>query len=93
MAKWKHTLLNGKELKELISSGDTSEENCEQILTMLIIAYKEIKIFLKLDEYWLDNEVNEVQDDIDCAAFDEETVDYHLQNFYDTCDQLKVWVG
>lgn len=93
MAEWKYKSVNGYKLRELIQTGDESETNCEAILKHLIKCYQEIQKCMKMDEYWFDNEVDELQDDIDCAAFDTETVNFHLSNFYDTCDQLRVWVS
>ena len=85
--------INGLKLRELINSNDTSEENCKNILKQLIKCYQEIQHKIKLDEYWFDEETDMLQEDIDCAAFDEEAVNYHLNNFYDICDILKIWVS
>lgn len=93
MSKWNYKLALGFKLRELINNDDNPEDNCQEMLNTLLKCYVDIQKKLEVDEYWFDNEKEELQDDIDCAAFDEETVNYHLNNFYDTCDQLRVWVG
>ena len=83
--KWKFTLPNSKELRQAIE-----DEDGEQVLKELISAYEWIAIHM--DDYAIDALIEDVQWDLDCQAFDEESVDSHLEDFYNYCDNRGVWV-
>lgn len=93
MRTWEYTLLNGKHLRSLINDGDGSEDNIKSILETLIKAYRYIGRHFGDTEEDITYDTQDIQDDIDMQCFDVETVDYHLQDLYDYCDELNVWVG
>lgn len=104
MAKWEYDLKeNGKKLRELIRSGDSSKENCEKILNQMIFCCNELQIiFTDKDKnlYQLDIE-DFIQDCEDTKyyldAYDEESnegnINDILNDFYDLMDSIRVWVG
>lgn len=82
--KWKFTLPNGKALRQAIE-----DEDSETILREIIKAYEWMAETLEEDNT---NEIASVTDDLECEAFDEDSVNYHLDGLYDYCDARKVWV-
>lgn len=81
---WKIKLEHGTALRKAIEDEDPNE-----ILSILVEAYKYLEKKLKLD---LSRYIEDVIMEIECEAFDDETVDYHLGEFYSFCDAQKVWV-
>ena len=90
MTKWK--LKTGLELRNLIQNGNCSKENCKTTLLEIIKEYNKIQEELELEEWFFDGEIESINDDIEMEAFDEDTVNYHLRDFYDYCDELKVFI-
>lgn len=102
MRKWKYTLKNSKELRSVIN-----EENYLEVLKELIKAYKQIvEIEIKDDiiktseeEDTLNDYISDIQDYIDYELMDientnqEEDINYFLDDFYDLCDSLNIWIN
>ena len=84
--KWKFTLPNSKELRQAIE-----KEDSDAVYRELIKAYNWIAQRVD-DDYTIDSLVDNLEWDLDCQAFDEESVDAHLSEFYDYCDYRKVWI-
>lgn len=86
-ARWSYTLKSGSELRSAIN-----DEDPMGVIFALQNAYAELRDAGIIDEddfdsYTGDFELYE-EDDDDI----EETADYELDNFYDLCDALKVWI-
>lgn len=84
MSKWKFNLPNSNALRQAIE-----DEDSETILKQIVEAYKWIAETFNED---MTSEIDSVQNDIECQAFDEESIDYHLNDLYDECDYRKVWI-
>lgn len=99
MGKWKYTLKNGNVLRRAIDDG-----NIEKVLNTLKEFYTEINTALPdyFDEYDLEDKIEDIDNELDnyynYDEYDmtlqdvEDNVDGLLYNFYDFCDDLKVWV-
>lgn len=84
--QWKFTLPNSKELRQAVE-----DENGEVVLNEIVKGYEHLSKRFGDDEYF--NEcIQSVKDDIECGAFDEDSANYHLTQFYDECDDRKVWI-
>lgn len=86
-ARWSYTLKSGSALRSAIKDGDPMD-----VIHSLQNAYAELRDAGLIDEddfdsYTGDFELYE-EDDDDI----EESADYELDNFYDLCDALKVWI-
>lgn len=99
MGKWAVTLTSGKALREAID-----EENIIQCFECLKSCYQELHN--KLPETFTDEDLDMALVDIDYQLEDlqdlddpdmyedaAEEFDYLLDDFYDLCDALNVWVG
>lgn len=86
MSKWKFTLPNSKELRYAIGI-----EDCDAIYRQIIEAWKWLAS-TRDDDYTIDSYLDDVEFDLECQAFDEESVDSHLSNLYDYCDENGVWI-
>ena len=84
MAKWKYNLPNSSTLRQAVE-----DENSEEILKQIVEGYKWMAKTFDED---MTSEIESVNDDIECQAFDEDSVNYHLNAFYDECDCRKVWI-
>ena len=88
--RWKYELKNGKTLRNAIR-----EERLEDIIPCLRECYRELLDAGIIDEY----EYGQYTEDFDMygdfSDWDdpEDTVDYELDNFYDLCDNVWVWVS
>ena len=82
--KWKFTLPNSKALRKAIE-----DEDSDNILREIVKAYEWMSTALNED---MTAEIENVTDDIECQAFDEDSVNYHLGDFFDICDARGVWV-
>ena len=83
---WVFTLPNGSKLRELIEN-----EDHKAVLEEIITSYKLIASHFEEDEEDI-YEIDSINDDIECEAFDEDSVNYHLEGLYDYCDSRRVWV-
>lgn len=102
MRQWKYTLKNSKLLRNAIKN-----ENYLEILKELIKSYKQIvKIEIKdgiismsEEENTLNDYISDIQDYIDYELMDientnqEEDINYFLNDFYDLCDNLNIWIN
>lgn len=86
MANWKFTLPNSSELRQAIENEDS-----DAIYREILKAYEWISQRFD-DDYTIDSLMEEVQWDLDCQAFDEESVNSHLEELYNYCDARKVWI-
>lgn len=108
MVKWIYILKNGKRLKELIDLGPF-KENMIDIIHQLQKCYKEIlerypfKEEDESDKYEIEESYNLLDGDDDIITvgsfeeygFDdaEELIDERLEEFYNHCDWLRIWIG
>lgn len=86
MSKWKFTLPNGVALRQAIM-----DEDCNTVYQELIKGYEWIEQRVD-DDYTIDALIEEVKWDLDCQAFDEDSVNAHLNTFYDYCNEMGVWI-
>lgn len=84
MSKWKYTLPNSKELRKAIE-----DEDSDAIFREIINAYKWMETHFSENNSF---EINHVEDDLKVEAFDEDSVNMHLEDFWDACDARRVWV-
>lgn len=86
-ARWSYTLKSGSELRSAIDNEDPMG-----VIFALQNAYAELRDAGIIDEYDFDSYTGDFElyeeDDDDI----EETANYELDNFYDLCDALKVWI-
>lgn len=99
MAQWKYTLKNGRALKDAIS-----EDDDYSVLDILAACLKEINAKFPDDyeEYELEEDLDDIEnqrdnlenyEDYDMTYEDvEDEINYLLNEFYDLCDALRVWV-
>lgn len=93
MAKWKYTLNSGSALREAICNSDM-----EQVVKCLLLCYQEL--LNKLDEWDESDYEIDIQDSIGVLMAyelfpdedDEDSIDDYLEEFYDLCDELRVWI-
>lgn len=98
MAKWDYTLKVGRKLRSAIASGDIPV-----ILNQIENAY--IEIHDEFPQYLTTEDLDEIIEEIeevrqDCTdssdwefPYDaEENVDYLLDNLYNLCDDMRIWV-
>ena len=104
MAKWKYDLGNdAKKLRELITEGDSSKENCIKILDQVILCCEHVEAQLTLDdreeyEYDIDTITTDCEDLKWCLEdedeeYNEDRVNDVLNDFYDLMDSMRVWVA
>ena len=90
---WKYTLNSGSALREAIYKDDM-----EQVLKCLLLCYREL--LDKLDKWDEADYEIDIQDSIGVLMAytlcpDEDDEDYindKLEEFYDLCDELRVWI-
>lgn len=104
MANWKYNLrFEGKVLRELINKEDG--ETIENVIAI----YKQIiscleywkKRLLESDKEDWEYDIEEMIEDLQCACPDieddyyeeKENLNYYLRDFYDMCDNARVWIG
>ena len=95
MARWKYTLNSGSALREAIDNEDT-----EQVVKCLLLCYQEL--LDKLDEWDEEDYEIDIHDSIGvlqayelCPDEDDEEsyLNDKLEELYDLCDELRVWIG
>lgn len=84
MSKWKFTLPNSKDFRRAVA-----DEAYETVLNEIIKGYGHIQTRTGED---MSSEIKSVEEDIEFQAFDEDSVNYHLENFYTDCDIRGVWI-
>ena len=99
MARWRYTLKTGKELREVLQ-----EDNCEKTLNVLDKCWREIYDALpdEYDEDDLANDLANIENELDNVenyeSYDmtyedvEDNINYLLSEFYDFCDNMRIWV-
>ena len=92
MGRWRYTLKRGEDLRRAIYSEDR-----DAVLNTLLGAYHELWEAGIIDEDDCDEwsqEIIDLQDDIYNGDYDDpdEAVNYQLDQFWDLCDNLSVWV-
>ena len=104
--RWKYSLdKEGKELRSLLDKEESTIENISLVYKQIIICLESWKKRLtesdKEDyEYDIDCMIEELQcacPSVDDDSLDyyeeEENLNYYLDEFYDLCDDARVWVG
>lgn len=96
MGKWAVTLNSGKALREAID-----EEDIIKCFECLKACYQELHD--KLPDTFTDVDLDMALEDVDMQLSDledpdasedaEDELNYLLDDFYDLCDNLNVWVG
>lgn len=94
MAHWTYTLRWGKTLREAITAEDT-----EMVVKSLIACYRELLNKLsEEDKEWCEEDITLAIDSLDyidrmgVEDEDEDEINDHLEEFYDLCDELRVWI-
>lgn len=82
--KWKLNLPNSKTFRESVE-----EENSMRVYEEIIKGYEWMSKVFNED---MTIEIQNVSDDLECEAFDEDSVNVHLDDFYYQCDARKVWI-
>lgn len=92
MTKWRHRLSNSESLREAIEN-----EAIDDVLYELLSSFEEINRVYP-DEY-TEDELEDDRADIESMLDDynndediEDAVNYLLDEFYDLCDALRIWV-
>ena len=82
--KWDYKLKSGKKLRKALF-----DEDVDKIIDALYDCYAEL-----LDAGFIDeDDYDRYTEDFDFYdADDVESIDYELDNLYDLCDSLRVWV-
>lgn len=103
MAKWEYDLSTcGKDLRESIDNGDESMESCIATMEKLAACYERIKELVPEDDfefYFYDafDMVNGMIHDMKTYPDDDEgiaeSVNECLAEFYDLCDEHRIWVS
>lgn len=98
--KWNYHLKQGRELREAIN-----EDKMEEVLNLLWSCYVEInqnlpdlydEDELQEDLADIDNQLDNLENYEDYGMSEDDVMDeinYLLNNFYDFCDNLKIWIG
>lgn len=84
MNKWKYNYPASKELRQAIE-----DEDSDLIYREIIKAYKWAEEYFAEEN---DIEISEVEDDLECQAFDEDSVNMHLEDLWNYFDARRVWV-
>ena len=88
MAKWNYTLRWGKQLHEAIDDADV-----ELVVKCLICCYRELLNKLSdEDKEWKQFDIEDAIFNLEQFDYDED-IDEYLEDFYDTCDDIRAWVG
>ena len=104
MCKWDYDLKSyGKRLRELITEGDSSKENCENILNQIITCCEYLqKKLTNEDKEWYEYDLEEMVGDCESVKcyleeddedFNESEMNDLLTCFYDLMDSMRVWVA
>ena len=88
MARWKKTWKEFEEVRQLILNDDI--EGILPRLSKICEKYAKQKWIFSDD---FDDLRVEIDYAIEEEDFDEESVDYYLDEFYDLCDAAGVWLG
>ena len=106
MSSWKYDLGSvGSELKKTIHSAEENVQDCIKILNQLVVCFESIKQMVSEKEYFwyfagneefirgvlveFENSASAPDDYEDAQAI----VNDALDEFYDSCDSLRIWIG
>lgn len=91
MANWIYTIKGGKALHEAIENEDE-----QLVVKCLLQCYREL--YGKLsdeDKEWkgwdIEDEI-ETLTHFDADCYEDDDIDYYLDEFYDLCDDLRAWI-
>ena len=92
MANWNYICKSGKALRNAIDG-----ENTVKVLKALINCYEEIRSMLTEDDSLYDNDIEvsiyDIQDRLNGGDTEDDDVDMLLEEFYDFCDEVRIWVA
>lgn len=105
MTVWKYKLeFEGKTLRSLINKEETME-NIIAIYNQIILCLEHLKSRLRgYDKEEYEYDIESMIEDLQCACpgmedetlsyeEEEENLNYYLRDFYDMCDDARVWIG
>ena len=87
MAKWVYKLRNGRALRDAIH-----RNQIQKVLTILKDSYKELLDMGFIDDYDYERYTEDFDMYVDDDEYLMENIDYELDEFYDLCDNLGVWI-
>jgi len=106
MRKWKYKLeVEGKQLRKLIDEGNETLDTVIDVYNQMIVCLKSLKLkLIGTDKINLPYNIDCMIEDFQAACpeldteiynyYDEEdNLNYNLREFYDFCDDNRVWVG
>lgn len=106
MGKWKYKLEDeGKQLRKLINDGDETLEtviavynqiiNCLKSLKMKLVGVDKVNLQYSIDLMIEDFQMACPEADTDIYNYydEEDNINFNLREFYDFCDDNRVWVG
>ena len=107
MTRWKYKLEDeGKKLRKIIDEGDLTLETVISAYKQMIACLKLLKLKLVGNDkndliYEIDSMIEDYQiacpEEADAKIYDyyeeEENFNYNLREFYDFCDDNRVWIG
>lgn len=106
MGKWKYKLEDeGKQLRKLINDGDETLEtviavynqiiNCLKSLKMKLVGVDKVNLQYSIDSMVEDFQMTCPEADTDIYNYydEEDNLNFNLREFYDFCDDNRVWVG
>lgn len=100
MANWKYKLVTGKALRDAIDNEDSKNTlNClrkcyEEIHKLMPDLYDEDDLADDISE--IDNQLDNLEnyEEYDMTEEDcQDEINYLLQDFYDYCDDNRIWIG
>ena len=91
MSRWNKTCNEFKEIRELINDDDNRGCDILTKLEKICNKYAKQKWDFAEDFEYLGDEIHCAIEDGDFE--DEDYVDYYLREFYDLCDNARVWLG
>lgn len=106
MGKWKYKLgYEGKQLRKAINEGNETRETVIAVYNQMVVCLKSLKLKLigadKIDlQYSIDCMIEdfqiacpEAETDIYDYYEEEDNLNFNLREFYDFCDDNRVWIG
>ena len=83
--RWSYKLKSGKALRQAVD-----DEDYDAVKDGLIAAYKEINE--AMPEYFDESDLEQAIFDLEGLDLDEDELNFALNDFYDLCDNLGIWV-
>ena len=92
-----HLRLDGEYEKFYCVFSMIDGENTVKVLKALINCYEEIRSMLTEDDSLYDSDIEvsiyDIQDRLNGGDTEEDDVDILLEEFYDLCDEVRIWVA